>query len=90
MIFDKMIIFVISKFNQLKSNRVMKEKTFMKDLIKEHIKDSLFPIFGKIYIDQVANKLVDEVYEECVEADDGDIEKAIKYVLLDKLGLEDC
>ena len=40
-------------------------------------------IFGK-FVDEVADAIADEVVEEYKEADDGNLQKAISYVILDK------
>jgi hypothetical protein len=40
-------------------------------------------IFGK-WVDDVADAIADDVVEEYNEADDGNLQKAIAYVMLDK------
>jgi hypothetical protein len=45
--------------------------------------DSGWNIFGK-WVDDVADAIADDVVEEYNEADDGNLQKAIAYVMLDK------
>ena len=45
--------------------------------------DSGWNIFGR-WVDDVADAIADEVVEEYNEADDGNLQKAIAYVMLDK------
>jgi hypothetical protein len=45
--------------------------------------ESGWNIFGK-RVDEVADAIADEVVEEYKEAGDGDLQKAIAYVILDK------
>ena len=45
--------------------------------------DSGWNIFGR-WVDEVADAIADEVVEEYNEADDGNLQKAIAYVILDK------
>ena len=45
--------------------------------------DSGWNIFGR-WADDVADAIADEVVEEYNEADDGNLQKAIAYVMLDK------
>ena len=45
--------------------------------------DSGWNIFGR-WVDDVADAIADDVVEEYNEADDGNLQKAIAYVMLDK------
>ena len=45
--------------------------------------DSGWNLFGK-WVDEVADAIADEVVEEYNEAGDGNLQKAIAYVILDK------
>jgi hypothetical protein len=45
--------------------------------------DSGWNIFGR-WVDDVADAIADDVVEEYNEADDGNLQKAIAYVILDK------
>ena len=45
--------------------------------------DSGWNLFGK-FVDEVADAIADEVVEEYKEAGDGNLQKAIAYVILDK------
>ena len=45
--------------------------------------DSGWNLFGK-FVDEVADAIVDEVVEEYNEACDGNLQKAISYLILDK------
>ena len=45
--------------------------------------DSGWNLFGK-WVDEVADAIADEVVEEYKEAGDGNLQKAISYVILDK------
>lgn len=65
-----------------------KERKSTMDMIKESVNDSLYPIFGKYYTDIIVEAIVEEVLNEYIEAADGDADKALRYVLLDKLGFE--
>ena len=45
--------------------------------------DSGWNLFGK-WVDEVADAIADEVLDEYYEAGDGNLQKAIAYVILDK------
>lgn len=53
--------------------------------VVEFIKDEGLNLFGD-FVDDVAEALADEVLDEYNEAQDGDLQKAVRYVVLDKFG----
>lgn len=54
--------------------------------IVELFNESGFNIFGK-FASEIAELIADEVIEEYNEAGDGDLQKAISYVIGDKFGM---
>lgn len=53
--------------------------------VVDFIKDEGLNLFGD-FVDDVAEALADEVLDEYNEAQDGDLQKAVRYVVLDKFG----
>lgn len=59
-----------------------------KNEIVELFNENGLNIFGK-FAGEIAELIADEVIEEYNEADDGDLQKAIAYVIGDKFGMFD-
>ena len=62
----------------------------MEDITKKDVIDFVnetgINMFGK-FTEEIAGLIADEVIEEYDEADDGDLQKAISYVIGDKFGM---
>lgn len=51
--------------------------------VVEFIQNTSMNLFGK-YVDEIAELIADDVLEEYNEAADGNLQKAVSYVIIDK------
>ena len=61
----------------------MNKVKITREQVLDMFANSGFNLFGK-YVDEVADAIADEAVAEYNEAGDGDLQKAISYVILDK------
>ena len=57
----------------------------MKEELENLFTDFGYNLFGK-YVDEVCEAVSEEVIQECEESGDGNLQKALAYVILDKFG----